>query len=50
MVNLQNLSKKFFFQKDIFSSNKLSYKHTKLNEDLLKIFNKQYCFEKKNKC
>ena len=47
MVNLQNLSKEFVFQKDIFSSNKLSYKRTKLNEDLLKIFTKLNIISKK---
>ena len=40
MTQLKNLNKKFAFQRDIFSSNKLSYKRTTMDNGFLKIFTK----------
>lgn len=47
MTQLQNLNKKFAFQRDIFSSNRLSYKRTTMNSDFYKIFSKLNIVSKK---
>ena len=47
MTHLQNLDKKFAFQRDIFSSNRLFYKRMTMNNDFSKIFTKLNIVSKK---
>ena len=48
MTQLQNLDKKFAFQRDIFSSNRLFYKRMTMNNDFSRFTKLNIVSKKKN--